>query len=230
MKPLTTPATRAAWHLPSGRLCPPRLRPALLSLLLATSFGCSNFVGPVFNRPDGAASEPVFMVPLREPRERLWYGESEGGRFAAEAFRTWAMLNASPRFAEGEPVKQFLRIVQEWTGEEIEVAKWVELAASTGIRYLIVGQIEKITLTRPETIGVVDASIQASYQVIDVDLGQTVWERKSIALPMGKGRETDMPVLTMGIDEEQIRKRLLTRLGQQIGQDLYGYEEEFKYN
>lgn len=226
MKRPTTRATRT-FLLPTSRCLAVA---ALAVVTLTVAPGCSHFVEPKFNRPDGVASEPVFMVPFREPGERLWYGESQGGSYVAEAFRTWAMMNASPHYAEGEPVRQLLRIVQDWTGQEIEVDTWVELAGPTGIRYLIVGQIEKITLSRPESVGIVDAWIQASYTVIDVELRRTVWERRSFSIPLGKGRDTDMPLLTMGVDEAQIRKRLLTRLGQEIGQDLYGYEEDFKYN
>ena len=78
-------------------------------------------------------------------------------------------------------------------------------------------------LTRPDTIGILDASLRTSYRLIDVEAGKTVWWRNDSVVRLKKKGELDVPLLEMGTDKQQVERELLARLAEQIGRDLYGY-------
>jgi hypothetical protein len=195
------------------------------AILLA---GCGTVYEPKFNRPDGVGSDSVLFVPFSEPRSYRWYGESSRGETVATSFETWVMIHGTPNFSEGQATEDALRIIRDWNRREIEFADWIRIAQPAGVKYLVVGEIEKISLSSPGNVGVLDASLIASFRVIDVEKKMTVWRRESYPISLGRGGETDAPVISIDIDQGQIERKLLVKLGEQIGKDLYGYEEEFQ--
>lgn len=200
------------------------------SLVLLVFVGCETFREPKFNRPYGARDGALLVIPFREPARRLWYGESERGEFLAGSFVAWARTNASPDFAEGRAVDDLQRTVRDWQGDEIRLEDWVRLTAPLGVKYVLAGEIEKLALSSPGVIGVLDASVTLSYRVFDVSAGKTAWERKDYVVRLAKRREFDPPVLDLGSDRKEIEERLLVRAGSEIGKDLYGYKVGPGYN
>jgi hypothetical protein len=172
----------------------------------------------------------LLVIPFREPGEYFWYGESPRGRLVTESLIAWVMTNAETNFAEGRAVNEVLRVVQDWQREDIALEEWLRLTGSLEVKYILEGQIEELSLVKPQTIGILDPWVRASYRVIDVERGRTVWQRNGFVVTLGRGRETDAPIGSLGADKVDIERKLLAKLGADIGQDLYGYEEAFSYN
>lgn len=200
------------------------------SIVLLVFVGCETFREPKFNRPYGVRDGTVLVIPFREPARRLWYGESVRGEFLAGSFVAWARTNANPNFAEGRAVDDLQRTVRDWQGDEIRLEDWVRLTAPLGVKYVLAGEIEKLALSDPGVVGVLDASVTLSYKVLDVAAGKTAWERKNYVVRLAKRREFDPPVLDLGSDRKEVEERLLARAGSEIGKDLYGYKVGPGYN
>jgi hypothetical protein len=199
---------------------------AALALLAVTAglSGCESFQDAKFNRPFGVGEDALLAVPFSEPAKGRWYGESERGEFVTETFKTWVMSHATPNFPEGPAVEQALTTVRDWRKEQIANEDWKALTTTLGVKYVLFGEIEEISLRKPGTVGILDAYVRVSYRVIDVATARVVWNRKQYTLNLSKSRETEMPTFDMGVDTEAAEQRLLARLSQLIGQDLYGYE------
>jgi hypothetical protein len=190
-------------------------------VLLAAS-GCQSHQKARFNPPYGVHKSPILAVPFSEPRRYRWYGESGRGFHVAEAFKTWVMSNASPNFPEGPRVDEALDTVRNWKEDFITIDDWQQITATVGVKYVLYGEIEDLSLQKPNTIGILDASIRASYRVIDLEEERTVWKRNSLTLQI-EDKETDAPMVALGADTAALERQLLAKLGRQIGQDLYGY-------
>lgn len=200
------------------------------SILVVCVLGCQTFREPKFNRPHGAGDGPLVAIPFREPARNLWYGESERGELLIGGFVAWARSNAKPDFAEGKQIDELQRVVRDWQGEEIGLEDWVKLAAPLGVKYVLVGQIERLSLSSPMTVGILDATIVVSYKVFDVSAKRTVWERKNYTISLAKKGELDTPMLELGADKKRLEEDLLVKAGSEIGKDLYGYTAGSGYN
>jgi len=199
-----------------------------LALILGT--GCDSFQTAKFKPPRGVGDNPILVVPFSEPKRQRWYGESERGLLVAEAFKTWVMTNSSPNFPEGPGVEKVLDTIREWKKERIDVQDWKIITASLGVKYVVFGEIEDLSLKRPESVGFLDAWVTASYRVVDVQEEKTVWWRKSFKVDLARRRDVDIPILEVEADKAQMERRLLARLAEQVGRDLYGYTPDSRYN
>ncbi|MBI4605056.1 MAG: hypothetical protein HY721_24095 [Planctomycetes bacterium] len=186
---------------------------------------CRTFEKPKFNGDAGVAGEPVLVVPFSEPRRSLWYGESANGVAVAEAFKDWARRNADPDFPEGDAVEQVLTAVRDWPGKKITSEDWKKLTMGMGLRYVLYGEIEELSLTRPGRIGLLEPNVRARYTVVDVggERPRVAYPAPALQVEYGTGHETEIPWLEVGADEAAARRLVLTKLGAQIGKDLYGY-------
>ncbi len=202
----------------------------LVSMLAVCALGCRTFEPPKFNRPHGAGDGPLVAIPFSEPARNLWYGESERGEALIAGVLAWARSNAKPDFAEGRQIDELQRVVREWQGREIALEDWVKLAAPLGVKYVLVGQIERLSLSSPMAVGIVDASVVFSYKVIDISARKTAWERKNSAVSLAKRGELEAPILEFGADKKRIEEDLLFKAGAEIAKDLYGYTVESGYN
>jgi hypothetical protein len=78
-------------------------------------------------------------------------------------------------------------------------------------------------LTSSNVIGLYDGSAQAYYEVIDVENARVIYDEVRSS-SFGRGEE---PRVSFTASFEQVDRlvenELLTRLGEQIAKDLYGY-------
>ena len=195
---------------------------------LGIAAGCSHFQTACFNQGAGVGSDPVLAIPFSEPRNQRWYGESEKGDLVEQAFKSWVRRNATPNFPEGIEVEKALMLVRDWKKERITSADLKGIASGLGVKYVVLGEIEKLSLTSPGKVGVLDPAITFSYRVVDVEGPQAriVWERNSFTLALATPRETEIPFLEIGADTEAIENKLLVKTGQQLAKDLYGYHPD----
>jgi len=204
-----------------------RLLPGLFLILMAS--GCHDFVRAKFNRGEGVGEEGILVVPFSEPSLEKWYGESENGQIAAIAFKTWARENADASFPEGEEVGQVLRQVADWPKKEISANQWRQLTAALGVKYVLYGQIESLTLERPNRIGLLEPRVEASYRVVNVHTARLEYEDLKCVVEGSGSSDFDPPQVFLGGEgdgRERARKIVLAKLGERIGKDLYGYYSE----
>jgi hypothetical protein len=201
-----------------------------LLALLATTSACDSFQPAKFNAPDGVGKDAIFVVPFSEPRAQKWYGESERGQLVADILKTWVMTNATPNFPEGPSADEAMVTIRDWRKDSFALQDWKTITATLGVRYVLFGEIEEVTLQKPSAVGFVDASIRASYRVVDIQESRTVWWRKSFPIEYARKKETDAPTLAIEVDPRQVERKLLGRLAETVGQDLYGYTPEGRYN
>ena len=202
-----------------------RLHPALPVFLLVLSAGCRTFEKAKFNRGEGVGEDAILIIPFSEPSNERWYGESERGDIVAEAIKAWVRTNAEPNFPEGDEVEQVLRVVRDWQKREISSSDWKRLAAQLGVKYVLSGEIRNLSLNKPGTIGILQPSVLASYRVTNISLvsPRKDFGRDDVRIEQGKGEDTDVPSFDLGSDPKLAEKKLLAKLGEQIGKDLYGY-------
>ncbi len=214
---------------PESNATMPSLR-RLAGLLLLTAVsgtGCRTWNKARFNHGEGVNGDSVLVVPFAEPRQSLWYGESENGKIVAEAFKAWVRANADPNFAEGEAVDQVMRQVLNWQEKKVTSAQWKILTAGLGVKYVLYGEIERLSLTRPDKIGILEPSVEAVYRVVNVETeAGTLAFESPISVDFSRGHETEFPLLDLGSDTKSVTRKLLAKLGAQMGKDLYGYYSE----
>ena len=194
----------------------------LLPLLL---LGCSTYQQAKFNHGAGVGSEGILVVPFSEPKNHRRYGESNRGLIVSEAIKIWAGKNADPTFPEGDNVEEALRLVRDWKKDKILLDDWHKLTIELGVKYVLVGQLDEVALTKPNVIGLLEPTVKASYKVIDVQRKKVVLQMPSFTVEYGTTSEKEPQVVDFGSDSGSAEKRLLTKLGQQVAKDLYGYYE-----
>jgi|RhiMethySRZTD1v2_1073278.scaffolds.fasta_scaffold24317_3 hypothetical protein len=194
--------------------------------LVALAPGCKTWIPAIFNHGEGVNGDKVLIVPFSEPKQGLWYGESPNGRTVAESIKVWIRSNADPNFPEGPEVKRVLEHVMNTTEQHISADHWKKLTAGLGIKYVVYGEIEDMSLSRPDRIGTLDPTVQASYRVVDVEIARIVHEIEEFTVDFARGYDHDLPIIDLGADTTQARAKLLSKLGAQIGKDLYGYYRE----
>jgi hypothetical protein len=195
-----------------------------LFLLAILGTGCSELVPARFNNGEGLYEKNVLIVPFRERRRSRWYGESPQGTRVAEAIKNWARENWSADFPEGDETARVLLAVRDWTSsDEIPPREWKKLTASLGVEYVIAGDIRSIELRSPRTVGMLDASCTASYRVIDTSTGRVAFDEPERKVALGDPHEIRVPTMELGGDDAAFENKLLIKLGEEIGKDLYGY-------
>jgi hypothetical protein len=199
---------------------------ALAASLAVSLQGCSNFQRARFNRGAGVDGEAVLVIPFSEPRNHRWYTESERGVAVAEAFKWWVTDNADPNFPSGSAVADVLQRVRDWDRDTITVEDWKQLALGLDVKYVLVGEIEKLALTSTQRIGMLDPRAEASYRLVNVETGKLAIERPHFTVELEKSPKHEIPSLELGSDLQAAEHRLLLLLAQEIGQDLYGYYPE----
>lgn len=192
-----------------------------LSFCLFSCFGTPH--RPRFNPPQGLNGKEILLVPFRESKEKLWHGESRRGHLVAEAFKGWAETNADSYFAAGEGVHHVLNEVLDWRKDRISGGDWQALAGGLGVRYVVAGDLRSVSLRSRGMIGLYDPSAEAYYEVIDVQRGRVVYD-ESPKISLASGEEPRVS-FTARLDRTDVavERRLLTKLGEQIAKDLYGY-------
>jgi hypothetical protein len=202
-------------------------RRAVLVASLAASLsviGCTKFQKARFNRGLGVDGDSVLVIPFSEPKNHRWYTESERGVKLAEAFKWWVTDNASPNFPTGSAASDALKAVRDWERDTISVEDWRRLTLGLDVKYVLVGTIENLAITSPRRIGMLDPSVEATYQLINVETGKLAVERPRFTLELEQSKSHhDIPSLELGSDPQDAERRLLLLLAAEIGQDLYGY-------
>ena len=203
----------------------PRLG-VLVACLLALLPGCSKFQKARFNRGIGVDGAAVLVIPFSEPKNHRWYTESERGIKVVEAFKWWVTDNADPNFPSGSAVADVLKAVRDWDRDTITIEDWQRLTMGLDVKYVLVGEIENLTLTSPQRIGLLDPTVEASYRLINVETGKLAIERPHFTVELEKSQDHEIPSLELGSDVVETESRLIVMLAKQIGQDLYGYYPE----
>ena len=194
--------------------------------LLPFAGGCKTFNKAKFNQGKGVDGEAILAVPFSEPRLQRWYGESENGRLAVEAFKAWVSHNAEGNFPDGEGARRVLQQVLDWPEKRITAAQWKQLTAGLGVKYVVYGEISNFSLERREKIGILEPQAEVSYWVVDVEpeKARIVHEIEGLSIDYVHGMEMEVPLTVMGADASSLAsKRLLAKIGEQVGKDLYGY-------
>lgn len=225
---------RAAFraHAREGTSPLARLLPLLGWLLSAWLLaGCSTFVDAKFNRGQGIAEdEGVLVVPFGEPGRNLWYGESPRGVTVAEAIKGWVRKNWTPNLPEDEETEKILKQVRDWTSRKISPQQWKALTSLSDIKYVVYGEIRSFATTHRDKIGIYEPHVEAFYRVVDVSLQKprVVYQPQQALVidSIEEQDQLDMPIMESGRQEEVVERKVLAKLGVQIGKDLYGYYQD----
>jgi hypothetical protein len=204
-------------------MCLSRISVCLVALGMVS--GCGEFERARFNYGEGVGNDTVLVIPFREGDR--WYTESRRGEFVAEAFKTWVQMQEHTDPVAGDDVDQTIKKVRDWATDQITVEEWKKLTAGLGAKYVLVGDIEDLALKGPGNVGLLNPTVRASYRVINVETGRVALERRSFVVQFERARETGMPTLELGADTRDIENRLLVKLAEEIGQDLYGYYRDW---
>ena len=196
---------------------------ALFSSIPLVLTSCHHYEPAMFNRGMGIESEPVLIIPFSEPQKKRWYTESERGEWTAEAIRTWAYKYAEPEFPDPESTGAALNVVRNWDRQKITGKDWQKIALGLGVKYILVGEIQSFSLEKPRTIGILEPQVTASYRLVNAETGNLAMDRPDLVVRIGHRSEKEVPQLEIGSEKEEIEKKLLVRLGEKIGQELYGY-------
>jgi hypothetical protein len=196
-----------------------------LSVLCLAS--CETFQKAKFNLGRGVEEELLLVVPFSEPRRSRWYGESSHGKEVVQSFKVWARRQALPNFAEGDEVERIQRLVRNWSKEKISGKDWMKLTMGTGIKYVLYGEIDQLSLTSRARVGILEPSVMASYRVVDAQRGKLVFEELRSQVRYGGTESAETIAVDIGRNVDTSKRRLIAKLGRQIGKDLYGYYEEW---
>jgi hypothetical protein len=124
-------------------------------------------------------------------------------------------------------VERILRLVFDWRKDRIRGKDWTKLTAGTGIKYVLYGEVEKLSLRNPARIGVMEPTVTVSYRVVDAVRGKLVFEEVRTRVRYGESDPTETFPLDFEENIDRAKKRLLAKLGRRIGKDLYGYYEDW---
>ena len=196
-----------------------------LSVLFCVS--CETFHKAKFNQGLGVEEDLLLVVPFSEPGRSRWYGESPVGNEVVQSFKVWARETARPNFAEGDEVERILRLVFDWRKDKIRAKDWTKLTAGTGIKYVLYGEVEKLSLRNPTRYGVLEPTATASYRVVDAPRGKLVFEEVRTRVRYGESDSTETFTMDFEANAARAKTRLLAKLGRRIGKDLYGHYEHW---
>ena len=219
----------AAYPFTPGATFPMRVRLFMTTLFpLSALFlaSCETFHKAKFNRGLGVGEDLILVVPFGEPKRSRWYGESLDGKDVVQTFKVWAREKSSPRFAEGEEVERILRLILDWPKDKISGKDWAKLTTGTGIKYVLYGEIDKLSLRNPGRSGLLTPAITASYRVVDAQRGKLVFEELRNTVRSSESDRTQI-VLDFDGNLDRAKKRLVGQLGRRIGEDLYGHYEDW---
>ena len=203
----------------------------LAGVVAAILFGvsCESLQDANFNEGIGLREATVLVVPFSEPRNHRFYGESRKGSYLVDSLTVWAAENWSAQFSSGETAADTLERIRDWPKERIEDDDWLQLARGLDAQYLLHGQILETELASPDQIGLVAASIRATYTVVDLDRQKVVYQRKNKRVTFGDYGDLgprEIPQIDLGPMEgrgKKIEVLLVQKLAEEIAKDLYGY-------
>ena len=198
------------------------LSSTVTALMVLGSLGCHGPEPAVFNDGLGVSEDRTLIVPLREPANSRWYGESENGIVVAEALKEWARGEWGADFPEGDEAEEALTRIRDWDKTEITLRDWRKLTRGLGVRYVVVGEFDKLHVRSPKMVAMIDARAKVTYRVIDVEKGRTALKRTK-EIEYGTNHQRETPILDLGQDLRVVRRRLLAKVGRELGKDLYGY-------
>ncbi len=139
-----------------------------------------------------------------------------------KALEAWAFSNAlDPQLAQGEQVTQVVESIEEWEKPRIRSRDWQVLTRGLGVKYVVVGDILEFTLKDPKMIGIYSAHARARYHVVNAITGKVALPNRDATATYGAGKEWIRDTFET---EENVEKRLLARLAEEIGKELYGCE------
>jgi len=205
--------------------------PAISSLALVVATSCSTYHAPRFNQGVGANGVVTLIVPFRESLNERWYGESETGKELALMVRDWANENAADPnvvdFASADAAQVIERLRDDWHKDSISADEWRTLVASLGVTYVVEGDLGRLRLQDPRTIGVYDASLEAEFRVINVLRGTVAYRGRRAGTYAGghEGHDRILMRAPSGESDRRVRHVVIENLAEQIGKDLYGYTE-----
>ena len=196
----------------------------LLALVALAASGCHSPEPAKFNQGLGASEDPTLIVPFSERVKNRLYGESAHGTFVAEALKNWARVEWRVDFDESEAVRRVLDSVRDReTDEELTMPEWQRLTQGLGVRYVVSGDIKKFQLRDPSQIGLIAPSAAVSFRVVDVMNGRTVYATRDKEVRWSADPEKEVPMAFVGQDLQGVERRLLQRIAEEVGKDLYGY-------
>jgi hypothetical protein len=206
----------------------PRIRSSIVAALLClaaplTAPGCKTFEKPKYEVGD----RRLLLVPFRDftISHGHGYGESEKGKKIVQAFRSWTEKNFAPRLTDSRTAEGVVRELLDWPREKITTRDWKGLLRGVETDLVLVGELRELRLRDPKTVGFFKGTATARYTLIDAVSGREAFAPTEVKVEYPAQKEIDN-TLTEFTDPQDIERGLISKLGEQIGKELFGYYSE----
>ena len=193
-----------------------RLRRLGYAVCLAASLGCSAIdrkVPPVYD----IRGSRVLIVPFRSGN--YWHYESKDGNRLGQSIEGAMQTDCGGlQTIRNRPLQEEIR---RDLSDEIP---WLEYARRAEVDYLIVGEIESLSLEEPSMIGMFQGRIRVRYEVWDVRGGKRGYTR-ALEVRFPENPEAGEVYISFEQSREEITVALMAAAGRKIAGHLCGYEQ-----
>lgn len=211
------------------------IRIACPILILALLSGCDSLDRLQGKHKVKAQYKPkgrkMLILPFKDPA--FGYFESTEGSILAESAGAYIQRNRITPAQYGSFLPRSVQTAFEQNksvlGDALEA-----VADCTDCDLVLIGQIEKLTLSNPGDIGIVRGRMILSAQLFEVtdepktDEPKLVWAmiRKKISYP--EGREYEMGIPILDIPKSALKLRMLVTAGEKIGKAFHDHLEDLE--
>ena len=166
----------------------------------------------------------MLNLPFKDPA--FDYFESAEGSIVAESSGAYIQKNKITPAQYGAFVPRSVQTAFEQNksilGDALKAA-----ADCTDSDLVLIGQIEKLTLSNPRDVGIVRGRMILGAQLFEIaDEPKLVWAmpREEISYP--EGREYEMGIPILDIPRSQLKLRMLITAGEKIGKAFHDHLED----
>jgi len=185
-----------------------------VSLLGMGCTGVERMVEPAYD----IRGRVVLVVPFRYGN--FWHYQSKEGNRLGQSLEVALGANCGSFEAiRNRPIQK------EIEGDLSDVVDWLDYGRRAGVKFLIVGEIERVRLENPKMVGMWQGQIRAKYEVWDIVAGQKGYSR-TIEHRFPENPDSGQVFISFEQSKEEIETALLANTAKKIAGHLCGYEEE----
>ena len=192
-------------------------RAMVLVACLGMSAGCSSMDERVDPRYDLRGSD-VYVVPFA--LGNFWHCDSAEGNTLAQMLEI-----ALTRECGGTQTVRDPEVFRRIQGDLSDRVDWLQYGRDAGVTFLVVGEIEELSLSSRQRLGMWTGVLRARYQVWNIVEG-TRGYASSIEARFPAGPDSGRVVISFEEGREEVERALLAEAAKKITADLCGYLPE----